>query len=325
MVKAKTGITLLKRLGFVLIALPEPFTTPIGVACVVASGYLSKIREAALNKHLHETFTRYLSHSKPAKAETDNKSHARQKVKPYTRTQDPMILWQNKASLPVETSHPHFVRQNRRDKEENTVHHSVDTESLSRRFTVTVSPKAENVSAHSDVEPAKIEKLIHHSVDTQFLARRYPVAAIPKAKTESSHSNVTPDESENLVHHSVDTKFLSRRYLVTDSSKSKSESSHSDAAPVETEELIHHNIDMRMLGRRYNAVDTSKVSSDVSDKPAATENVVHHTRHVSLSLRYPETVSPRTEGNKTKTTDTDEILEHHSIDLEFLSRRYQMV
>ena len=73
MVKAKTGITFLKRLGFVLIAMPEPFTTPFGVACVVASGYLSRLRETALNKHLHETLTRYLSHTKRSNDETDKK------------------------------------------------------------------------------------------------------------------------------------------------------------------------------------------------------------------------------------------------------------
>ncbi|MDO8715240.1 MAG: hypothetical protein Q7J73_00250, partial [Dehalococcoidales bacterium] len=122
MVKAKTGITFLKRLGFVLIALPEPFTTPIGVACVLASSYLSRLRETSLNKHLHETLTRYLTHSKHSNDETDNKSHARQNAKRYARVEDPTILWQNKSSLPVETSHPLSVRQNRRDKEDNTVH-----------------------------------------------------------------------------------------------------------------------------------------------------------------------------------------------------------
>ena len=291
MVKTKTGITLLKRLGFVLIALPEPFTTPIGVACILASSYLSRLREATLNKHLRETLTRYLSHSKSSNHETENNSRGRHKVKRHTRIDDPTILWQNKSVLPVETSHPPSVRQNLRDKGftlstiegENTIHHNVDTESLSRRYPVTVSPKAENVSAHSDAEPAKIEKLIHHSVDTKFLSRRYPVTASSKAKTGSPHSDVEPDE---------------------------------------TEELIHHSVDMQTLGRRYRADDSSRVASDVPDKPSATENVVHHTKHISLSRRYPETVSAKTDSNKALTPDTDEIVEHHSINLKLLSQRY---
>ena len=286
MVKTKTGITLLKRLGFVLIALPEPFTTPIGVACILASSYLSRLREATLNKHLRETLTRYLSHSKRSNDETENNSRGRHKVKRHTRIDDPTILWQNKSVLPVETSHPPSVRQNLRDKGENTIHHNVDTESLSRCYTVTVSPKAENVSAHSDAEPAKIEKLIHHSVDTQFLSRRYPVTASSKAKTGNSHSDVEPDETEKLIHHSVD---------------------------------------MKTLGRRYRAEDGSRVASDAPDKPSATENVIHRTKNISLSRRYPETVSAKTDSNKALTPDTDEIVEHHSINFKSLSRRYQVV
>src|SRR3990172_6693158 len=160
MVKAKTGITLLKRLGFVLIALPEPFTTPIGVALIVASSYLSRLREASINKNLRETLKRYLSLSKHPKAETDSKSSTTNK-KRHTRIEDPLILWQSKNTAQVETSHPTSVWHNQRDKGftlstiegDNTIHHSVDTESLSRRYPIIDSPKVKTGSSHSDITP----------------------------------------------------------------------------------------------------------------------------------------------------------------------------
>ncbi len=282
MVKAKTGITFLKRLGFVLIALPEPFTTPVGVACVIASGYLTRLRETSLNKHLHETLTRYLSHTKNSSAETDNKSHARQKVKPYTRPDDTTVLWQNTGLVPVDTARPSLIKQNRRDAEDkNAIHHNIDTESLARHYPITIDTKVKSKISNSDASPVNDEKPVPHTVDTQFLSRRYSIANIQKAKTETSKS---------------------------------------DAAPVETEKSVHHNVDMQMLGRRYQT--TATVNSKTADKPVPTGNVVHHTKHISLSRRFEGNANAGPDSKVKPTVETDETLEHHSINIKALSQRY---
>ena len=289
MVKAKTGITILKRLGIVLIALPEPFTTPIGVACVIASGYLARLREATLNKHLRETLTRYLSHTKRSNDETDNKSHARQKVKPYTRTDNPTILWQNTSH--IEANHITPIRRNRRNAEEKTIHHNIDEESLARHYPVTDASKVKIESSHSDVAPVKTEKLIHHSVDKQFLSRRYPATDGSKAKTASSHSDVAPEETEKMIHHSIDMQMLGRRYKTHESYKGASlPADESDAA----ENVVHHTIHAVSLSRRWESNDNARTNSKVNCTPDADETFVHHSINLkSLSQRYGQLAPAR--------------------------------
>jgi hypothetical protein len=48
----RNSINLLRQTGIILIALPEPFTTPLGVACVAAAQYMSKSLEKARLKLL---------------------------------------------------------------------------------------------------------------------------------------------------------------------------------------------------------------------------------------------------------------------------------
>jgi hypothetical protein len=55
MIQAKTSIKFLKYLGIGLVALPEPFTTPFGVALLFAANYLSQNTEPSLDNLLPGT------------------------------------------------------------------------------------------------------------------------------------------------------------------------------------------------------------------------------------------------------------------------------
>jgi len=56
---------LLKGVGLALIAMPEPFTTPIGAGLIAASFIISKTQESRKRKHLRHILGEYLNTYRP--------------------------------------------------------------------------------------------------------------------------------------------------------------------------------------------------------------------------------------------------------------------
>jgi len=151
MIKAKTSIQLLRHLGIVLIVLPEVITTPFGVVLVLASRYLSRRLEASLNKRLQETLKYYLAHFKRFSDDADGESSAPSRVKRYTQSEEHLISWQYKGSRSFDATPSPLVWQSWRDTRDDIVHHTVDIESLSRRYGIRDGSKVEPGDSHWEV------------------------------------------------------------------------------------------------------------------------------------------------------------------------------
>ena len=61
MANTRTYVRLLRHLGVALLFAPEPFTTPFGVAAILAARHLSKRHEVTVNNRLRETVRCYLA------------------------------------------------------------------------------------------------------------------------------------------------------------------------------------------------------------------------------------------------------------------------
>jgi len=245
MIKAKTSIKLLRHLGIVLIALPEPIITPFGVALVLASRYLSRRLEASLNKRLRETLKDYLAHFKRFSDDADGESSAPSRVKRYTQSEEHLISWQYKGSRSFDATPGPSVWQSWRDTRDDIVHHTVDMESLSRRYGMRDGSKVEPGNSHWGVTSGNTEKLMHHSIDMQMLSRRYK--ADDSSKVESDWSN-TSNSAEEVIHHTINMESLSRRYKGEDSTGADSNWARTSGT---VEGVAHHSVNMRLLSQRY--------------------------------------------------------------------------
>ena len=245
MIKAKTSIQLLRHLGIVLIVLPEVITTPFGVVLVLASRYLSRRLEASLNKRLQETLKYYLAHFKRFSDDADGESSAPSRVKRYTQSEKHLISWQYKGSRSFDATPSPLVWQSWRDTRDDIVHHTVDIESLSRRYGIRDGSKVEPGDSHWEVTSGSTKKLMHHSIDMQMFSRRYK--ADDSSKIESDWSD-TSSSAEEVIHHTVNMESLSRRYKGNDST-----GADSNWVPTSgtVEGVAHHSLHMRLLSQCY--------------------------------------------------------------------------
>jgi hypothetical protein len=192
MIKAKTVVSLLRRLGIVLIALPEPITTPFGVALGLTAHYLSRRLEASLNKRLRETLKNYLAKFKRFSDYADSEASAPGEVKRYFDSEEHMIPRQYKGSVGPNPSY--LVRQSWRGMKDD-------------------GSKVVPGNSRLEVISGSTKKLIHHSIDMQMLFRRYGMKddgskVVPGAPC----SEVISGSTKKLVHHSIDMQMLFRRY-----------------------------------------------------------------------------------------------------------------
>ena len=230
MIKAKTSIKLLRHLGIVLIALPEPIITPFGVALVLASRYLSRRLEASLNKRLRETLKDYLAHFKRFSDDADGESSAPVRVKRYTQSEEHLIPWQYKGSRSVEASPRPSVWQSWHDTRDDIVHNTADMESLSRRYKADDSSKIESDWSGTS---STAEKVIHHTINMESLSRRFKGEDSSGADFNSARTSGTV---AGVVQHDVNRRLLSQRYE-TDG-----------VGPVK---VRYHTVNMASLLRRY--------------------------------------------------------------------------
>ena len=245
MIKAKTSIQLLRHLGIVLIVLPEVITTPFGVVLVLASRYLSRRLEASLNKRLQETLKYYLAHFKRFSDDADGESSAPSRVKRYTQSEEHLISWQYKGSRSFDATPSPSVWQSWRDTRDDIVHHTVDIESLSRRYGIRDGSKVEPGDSHWEVTSGSTKKLMHHSIDMQMFSRRYK--ADDSSKIESDWSD-TSSSAEEVIHHTVNMESLSRRYKGNDSTGADSNWVSTSGT---VEGVAHHSLHMRLLSQCY--------------------------------------------------------------------------
>ena len=245
MIKAKTSIQLLRHLGIVLIVLPEVITTPFGVVLVLASRYLSRRHEASLNKRLQETLKYYLAHFKRFSDDADGESSAPSRVKRYTQSEEHLISWQYKGSRSFDATPSPLVWQSWRDTRDDIVHHTVDSESLSRRYGIRDGSKVEPGDSHWEVTSGSTKKLMHHSIDMQMFSRRYK--ADDSSKIESDWSD-TSSSVEEVIHHTVNMESLSRRYKGNDSTGADSNWVSTSGT---VEGVAHHSLHMRLLSQCY--------------------------------------------------------------------------
>jgi len=185
MIRTRAYVRLLRHLGIALIFAPEPFTTPFGVAFILAARHLSKRHETSLNNRLRETLQYYLAHTSHFGEYADGESGAPAPVKRRGLSEEHPILGQitGSRSFGAKSS----VRQGGRHIQKGTANHTTDMEWLSRRY-----ESANGAVAHSSwtTTSGGVEGLTHHSVNMGLLAQRYGAGSVGKTKAEFRATNI---------------------------------------------------------------------------------------------------------------------------------------
>jgi len=265
MINAKTSFKLLRHLGMVLIALPEPITTPFGVALVFASRYLSRRLEASLNKHLRETLKHYLAHFKRFGDDADGKSSAPGRAR--RQSEEHLLPWQYKDSHSFKANPRPLVWQSLRDTGDDVIHHTVDMKRLSWRYGIRDGSKVEPGDSDWGATSGSTEKLMHHNIDMQMLSRRYK--ADDSSKVESDWSD-TSSTAEKVIHHTINMESLSRRYKGEDSIGADSNSACTSGT---VKGVVHHAVNIKLLSQCYETDGVAPVK------------VRHHTINMASLLR----------------------------------------
>lgn len=266
MIKAKTGIKLLRRLGIVLITMPEVITTPFGIALLLTARYLSQKLEAIMYKRLRETLKLYLDLSKPLSDGAEDESKPQKRAKRSTKRVDRVIPWQQKDSRSFGTELVPLILPDWRNTTDDTVRHSVDMNWLSRRYGTIEGLKVEPGDSNLETTPDGADNLTHHSIDMQILSRRFKADDNSKVEADSSDTSVSAEE---VIHHTINSEALSRRFKEKDSSEPDSDSANTS----DTEkEAVHHPLNRKLVSQRY-------------DTAATLEKTSHHTINMASLLR----------------------------------------
>ena len=185
MVNTGTYVRLLRHLGIALIFAPEPFTTPFGVAFILAARHLSKRHDTSLNNRLRETLQYYLAHTSHFGEYADGESGAPAPVKRRGLSEEHPILGQitGSRSFGAKSS----VRQGGRHIQKGTPNHTTDMEWLSRRY-----ESATGAVAHSSWATTSDagEAITHHSIEVGSLPQNCRSGSVGQTKAKSHAVNV---------------------------------------------------------------------------------------------------------------------------------------
>jgi hypothetical protein len=206
MIKTRTSIRILKRVGIALIALPEPFTTPFGVALLLTSRYLSRRVEARQNNRLRETVRYYLAHSgsfddvvgdEPAAPSLIGYPSSEHVIRCGYAGGGPgtavvFSTWRNWQEMRCRTAQPAACRQGRY-----------------ARPTSGDSSKA--TGRRADTYP-KAEKEVRHTINVERLSQRYGSADGGTVRSIHSNCSRTPGAREAVTRHSINMGLLCERY-----------------------------------------------------------------------------------------------------------------
>jgi len=174
MIQTRTSIRLLKYLGIVLVALPEPVTTAFGVAFLFTAYYLSLKPEAGSDSFFLETpddwFKRSGDHAAGGPGVPGE-------VRLYSRSAGHPLPWQHEGSRSLEANSP-LGWQIRYDTKVNVAHHVVDLPMLYRRYGIrSGGSKVEPVNPHPKFSSGGNKNLVYHTIDMPMLYRRYGMAS----------------------------------------------------------------------------------------------------------------------------------------------------
>jgi hypothetical protein len=216
-VSTRSYVRLLKHLGIALIFAPEPFTTPFGVACILAARHLSKRHEVNVNNRLRETVRYCLAHSNRSGERVDAESGVPAQVKCPGLCKGLPILGEITGGRSFEAKPS--IREGRQGVRENTSGHSTDMQGPSPHYTYG--------GGLSDASTGT-QKVIRHTIDMGWLSHRY------EAASAVAHSGwtTTCGVMEGVTHHSVNMGILSQRYVTGSVGQAKQKPHTRNTAPL---------------------------------------------------------------------------------------------
>jgi hypothetical protein len=196
MANTGTYVRLLRHLGIALIFAPEPFTTPFGVACMLAARHLSKRNEASVNYRLREMVQYYLAHASRFTDHPNGEASAPAPVKRRNLRKEHAILGRITGSRVSQANCP--VRQAKRDIQDGRPSRTASMQSLSRRCKYADDPSCTSIGA---------QKVTHHSVNMERLSRRHQYG-----NDAVAHSTwaTTCGAVEGITRHSANMSLLPR-------------------------------------------------------------------------------------------------------------------
>lgn len=196
MANANTYVRLLRHLGIALVFAPEPFTTPFGVACMLAARHLSKRNEASVNNRLREMVQYYLARTSHFTDHPDGEAHAHTPVKRHNPRKERAIRGQITGSRSIEVNSS--VRQAKCGIEDGRASHTANMQNLSRRRKYADCPSCTSLGT---------QKMPHHSINLEWLSRRYECGN--DAVAHSSWAT-TCSTAEGITRHSTSMSLLTR-------------------------------------------------------------------------------------------------------------------
>jgi hypothetical protein len=186
---------------------PEPFTTPFGVAFILAARHLTKRREAAMNSRLRESVEFYLTHSKYFNNRADGESSWPGPVESHSLNTEHAIPGQVTGSRAPQANPDSSVRQNFHDVRRSTVHPTTDIQSRYPHYKTGDNSKFQPGRSDS---PRGGERAIHHTVNMERLSTRYETGS--RAEARSGRDRISGPLERVATYRSVNTKSLSQHY-----------------------------------------------------------------------------------------------------------------
>ena len=222
MTNANTYVRLLRHLGIALIFAPEPFTTPFGVACILAARHLSKRNEASVNNRLREMVQSYLAHTNRFTNQVESEARAPATARRRNLSKEHPVLGQITGSRSFEAKSS--VRQGKCAIQDGRANQTTNKQSLSQRCKYADGPVYASLG---------IPKVIHHTINTEWLSRRYECG---NSTVVHSAWATTCSAVEAMTHHSININLLSQ---------------HGTTGNFEQTKAMPHNMSMALLRQRH--------------------------------------------------------------------------
>jgi hypothetical protein len=228
-----TTAKVLKRMGIVLVAMPEPFTTPVGLACIVTAQCLSnsikKARLAMIQKKKHNNFPEDFVYPNEVNR---NNCYTRNRIDFYSYDRS------KRYHIPVHYKYNYSAKAEPRPVP--VIPEKIQTV---EKYLVPDMKKLALMKADEFVRARTSEaadtrvssKMIPHRVDLNALSRRY----------QNIQASETKADAEEAVPCPVNMQLLKQQRALEKIEKNKVEQ-----APKT--EIRSRNIDVETLVKRYN-------------------------------------------------------------------------
>jgi hypothetical protein len=225
----RTSINLLRQTGIVLIALPEPVTTGLGIACVAAAQYLSSVQRKAQRELVYRKKHNRFPEDFIYPNEVDNNSYTTKKVNfySYDRSRRHRIPAGYQYSYKaIEEQVATYIKPETSRPEQN--HITPDMERLARAKAEEVLRTRESSSQHTG------QKMIPRKVNLEALSKQYQDLNKGNNKTDT-----------DIVPCKVNMRLLQQH---RDSEKRQNENAKVKAPKLE---IRSRDIDAETLINRY--------------------------------------------------------------------------